>query len=89
MPLTRDDKAKIVQQFGGDAKNTGSPEVQIAILTKRINTLSEHLAKFKHDRTSKRGLLQLVGDRRALLNYLKKESEERYSEILKQLDLRK
>ena len=89
MPLTKEDKAKIVKQFGGDVKNTGSTEVQIAILTERINTLSEHLAKFKHDRASKRGLLILVGRRRALLNYLKKESEDRYSEILKKLNLRK
>jgi len=89
MPFTKEDRAKIVEQFGKDPKNTGSPEVQIAILTQRINTLSQHLEKFKHDRTSKRGLLQMVGKRRALLNYLKKQSESRYSETLKKLGLRK
>jgi len=89
MAFTKEDKAKIVAEFGKDSKNTGSAEVQIAILTQRINTLSQHLEKFKHDRSSKRGLLQLVGRRRALLNYLRKESEERYLEILKKLDLRK
>ena len=89
MPFTKEEKAKIIKDFGGDSKNTGSSEVQIAILTQRINTLSQHLEKFKHDRTSKRGLLMLVGKRRALLNYLKKESEERYSEVIKKLDLRK
>jgi small subunit ribosomal protein S15 len=89
MPVTKENKAKIIKQFGGTSKNTGSPEVQIAILTQRINNLSEHLSKFKHDRTSRRGLLRLVGKRRALLNYLKRESEERYLETLKKLDLRK
>lgn len=89
MPFTKEDKAKIIKQFGGDPKNTGSTEVQVAILTQRIEDLSQHLAKFKHDRTSRRGLLKLVGQRRALLNYLKKESEPRYLEILKSLDLRK
>ena len=89
MPVTKEDKAKIIKQFGGDSKNTGSTEVQIAILTERINSLSQHLSKFKHDRTSRRGLLKLVGKRRALLNYLKKGSESRYLEILKKLDLRK
>lgn len=89
MPFTKEDKAKIIKQFGGDSKNTGSTEVQIAILTQRINDLSQHLAKFKHDRTSRRGLLKLVGKRRALLNYLKKESENRYLEVLKKLNLRK
>jgi small subunit ribosomal protein S15 len=89
MPFTKEDKAKIIEQFGKDPKNTGSPEVQIAILTQRISILSQHLAKFKHDRTSQRGLLQMVGKRRALLNYLKKESESRYLETLKKLDLRK
>ncbi|MDD5455118.1 MAG: 30S ribosomal protein S15 [Candidatus Ratteibacteria bacterium] len=89
MPVTKEEKAKIIEQFGKDPKNTGSPEVQIAILTQRINMLSQHLEKFKHDRSSKRGLLMLVGKRRALLNYLKKESESRYLEVLKKLDLRK
>ena len=89
MPFTKEDKAKIIKQFGGNSQNTGSTEVQIAILTQRIKDLSQHLSKFKHDRTSRRGLLKLVGQRRALLNYLKKESEPRYLEILKNLDLRK
>jgi small subunit ribosomal protein S15 len=89
MPFSKEDKAKLIERFGEDPKNTGSVEVQIAILTHRINTLSEHLAKFKHDRASKRGLLQMVGKRRALLNYLKKESEQRYLDTLKKLDLRK
>lgn len=89
MPLTKEEKAKIIKQFGKDSQNTGSTEVQIAILTHRINALSLHLAKFKHDRTSRRSLLKLVGKRRDLLNYLKKESKDRYLETLEKLDLRK
>ena len=89
MPLTKEEKAKIVKKFGGDSKNTGSTEVQVAILTERINNLSNHLIKFKHDTTSRRGLLRLVGERRALLNYLKKENSSSYLDILEKLDLRK
>jgi small subunit ribosomal protein S15 len=89
MPLTKEEKANIVKKFGGDSRNTGSPEVQVAILTERINSLSDHLAKFKHDRTSRRGLLRLVGERRALLNYLKNKDEARYFDILQKLNLRK
>lgn len=89
MPLTKEEKANIVKKFGGDSKNTGSPEVQVAILTQRINNLSDHLGRFKHDTTSRRGLLRLVGERRALLNYLKNKDESRYFDILQKLDLRK
>ncbi|HIE44482.1 MAG TPA: 30S ribosomal protein S15 [Candidatus Omnitrophica bacterium] len=89
MPLCKEDKAKIVENFGANAKDTGSAEVQIAILTERIKNLTNHLGQFKHDHSSRRGLLRLVGKRRALLNYLKKKDESRYTAILKKLKLRR
>ena len=89
MPLTSDEKVKLSKKFGANAQDTGSTEVQIAILTERIKILSEHLKEFNHDHTSRRGLLRLVGKRRGLLNYLKEKDEARYYDILKKLKLRR
>ena len=89
MALTKEGKAKVINKFRRDSKDTGSPEVQIAILTEEIKTLTEHLKEHKHDFHSRRGLLKKVGQRRSLLNYLLKEDVTRYREIVKSLGLRK
>ena len=89
MTLTTDQKREVVQQFGKSAEDTGSPEVQIALLTRRINHLTEHLREHKHDHHSRRGLLMLVGQRRRLLNYLNKTDIERYRSIIERLGLRR
>ena len=86
------DKAKkqeIIAKFARHEGDTGSPEVQIALLTERINHLTEHLKVHKKDHHSRRGLLQMVGSRRSLLNYLKELDIERYRKIVADLDLRK
>jgi small subunit ribosomal protein S15 len=83
------EKEKIIEEYKLHEGDTGSPEVQIAILTARINDLNEHLQVHKKDNHSRRGLLKLVGKRRGLLNYLKENDIMRYREILKRLDLRK
>ncbi|MBR3198383.1 MAG: 30S ribosomal protein S15 [Bacilli bacterium] len=89
MALSKDEKAKIVKKYAKKAGDTGSAEVQIAILTKEINDLTEHLKEHKHDFHSRRGLLKKVGHRRSLLNYLMKKDVTRYREIVKSLGLRK
>lgn len=89
MALTSEEKAKIVKEFGRNAKDTGSVEVQIAILTKEINDLTEHLKVHTHDYHSKRGLLMKVGQRRSKLNYLMKNDVQKYREVVKKLGLRK
>ncbi len=89
MALTKEEKAKIVKEFSKDSKNTGSTEVQIAILTKRINELTEHLKVHIHDYHSKRGLLKMVGKRRSLLDYLKAKDIIAYRELIKKLNIRK
>ena len=89
MALTSTEKAKIVKEFGRNAKDTGSIEVQIAILTKEINDLTEHLKVHIHDYHSKRGLLMKVGQRRSKLNYLMKNDITKYREVVKKLGLRK
>ncbi|HBY92660.1 MAG: 30S ribosomal protein S15 [Ardenticatenaceae bacterium] len=89
MALSKTRKAEIVSQFGRGADDTGSPEVQIALLTERINELTEHLKIHKHDHASRRGLLKLVGQRRRHLNYLTKKDLNRYKEIVERLGLRK
>ena len=89
MALTKEKKAELVAKFGKDANDTGSIEVQIAILTEEIKTLTEHLKEHKHDNHSKRGLLKKVGQRRSLLNYLVKTDVTRYREVVKSLGLRK
>ena len=89
MAITKERKAELVKQFGKNEKDSGATEVQIAILTEEIKTLTEHLKEHKHDFHSRRGLLKKVGQRRSLLNYLLKEDVTRYREIVKSLGLRK
>ena len=89
MTLTTDQKREVVSQFGKSAEDTGSPEVQIALLTRRINHLTEHLREHKHDHHSRRGLLMLVGQRRRLLNYLQAKDLDRYRALIKELGLRR
>ncbi len=89
MALTKEEKTKLIQQFARDEKDTGSPEVQIAILTKEIENLTEHLKEHKHDHHSRRGLLMKVGQRRSMLNYLAKKDITKYREVVKKLGLRK
>lgn len=82
-------KQEIIAKFGRKEGDTGSPEVQIALLTARINHLTEHLKTHKKDHHSRRGLLQMVGQRRGLLDYLKANDLEKYRQIIVKLDLRK
>ncbi|WP_142415251.1 30S ribosomal protein S15 [Hathewaya massiliensis] len=82
-------KEQIIKEFGKHEGDTGSPEVQIALLTHRINHLNEHLKSHKKDFHSRRGLLMMVGQRRGFLNYLMKEDIERYRAIIEKLGLRK
>ena len=89
MPLKKDQKIEIVKEFGSSNKDTGSTEVQIALLTTRILELTEHFKIHKKDHAGRRGLLKMVGQRRSLLKYLKKTNLEGYRAILKQLNLRK
>ena len=89
MALTKEMKAKIVKENARDEKDTGSPEVQIALLTAEINALTEHLKNHKQDKHSKRGLLIKVGKRRSLLNYLIKTDVKRYRAVVEKLGLRK
>ncbi len=88
MVLQKEEKTGIIGEFRLHDNDTGSPEVQIAILTKRINGLTEHLKEHKKDHHSRRGLLKMVGQRRRLLNYLKASEVERYRTIIKKLKLR-
>lgn len=88
MVLQKEEKAEIIDEFCLHEGDTGSPEVQIAILTKRISGLTEHLKEHKKDHHSRRGLLKMVGQRRRLLNYLKSTEVERYRTIIKKLKLR-
>lgn len=87
--LTKELKQKLKKEFQLHEKDTGSADVQIALLTERINTLTKHLQSFKKDHASRRALLQMVGHRRRLLNYLNATDNERYQSIIKKLDLRK
>ncbi|MFH1061290.1 MAG: 30S ribosomal protein S15 [Candidatus Omnitrophota bacterium] len=89
MTKVKNDKEKIINDFKAHAKDTGSSTVQIALLTSRINELTEHLKMHKKDYSSRVGLLQLVSKRRRLLDYLKKEDFKKYKEILDKLGLRK
>ena len=89
MTLTADQKLEVVKQFGKSEGDTGSPEVQIALLTRRINHLTEHLREHKHDHHSRRGLLMLVGQRRRLLNYLGRKDLDRYRSLIQELGLRR
>ena len=89
MALSKEEKAKLVKKYAKKDGDTGSAEVQIAILTHEINALTEHLKNHPQDKHSKRGLLMKVGKRRSLLDYLLKNDVKRYREIVKSLDLRK
>lgn len=89
MTIAKEQKQQLVEQFRRSPNDTGSPEVQIAILTARINTLTEHLRVHRKDFASRRGLLMLVSQRRRLLDYLKRTDPQRYVEILRRLELRK
>ncbi|MGQ9515811.1 MAG: 30S ribosomal protein S15 [Anaerolineae bacterium] len=89
MSLTKAEKGAIIQEFRVHPNDTGSPEVQIALLTKRINELTEHLKVHKHDEHSRRGLLKMVGQRRRLLAYLSRTDAERYKTLINRLGLRK
>lgn len=89
MPLSTDKKQDIIAHFKLHDKDTGSPEVQIALLTQRINELTLHMQKHKKDVHSRYGLLKLVGKRRRLLNYLTKKDIESYRNLIQQLDLRR
>jgi small subunit ribosomal protein S15 len=88
MTLDSNKKSEIIQNYKRHQKDTGSPEVQIAILTERIKNLSDHLKQFPKDRHSRRGLIKMVNDRRRHLNYLMKKDRTKYLEIIKTLDLR-
>jgi len=87
--ISKEEKMQVITDNKLHDQDTGSPEVQIAILTSRINTLTEHLKKNKNDHHSRRGLLKMVGRRRNLLNYLTKKDINRYREIIKKLGIRK
>ena len=89
MALTKEAKAELVKKYGKNTNDTGSAEVQIAILTEEIKELTDHLKNHTHDFHSRRGLLRKVGQRRSLLNYLVKEDVTRYRKIVKDLGLRK
>jgi small subunit ribosomal protein S15 len=87
--LTKQEKEKIIDEFETHQSDTGSPEVQIAILTRRINDLTEHLKTHKKDHASRRGLLKMVGTRSALLRYVSNKDVKRYQDIISRLGLRK
>ena len=87
--ITKEKKQAIIQEYATKDNDTGSPEVQVAILTARINELNEHLKKNRNDHHSNRGLLLMVGQRRGLLEYLKKTDIERYRALIAKLNLRK
>lgn len=89
MTLAKEAKLEIVKKYGASDADTGSPQVQIALLTERINQLTEHLRTHKHDHHSRRGLLKMVGRRRGLLNYLQKSDLEAYRSLIKELGLRR
>ena len=87
--MTKERKQEIINEFKREENDTGSSEVQIALLTERINELTEHLKVHKKDNHSRRGLLQMVGKRRNLLNYLAKKDLDKYREITEKLNIRK
>ena len=89
MSITAERKAELMGEFSKTAGDTGSPEVQVAILTERINNLTGHFKTHKKDRHSRRGLLKMVSRRRSLLDYLKREDTERYADVIQRLGLRK
>ncbi len=89
MSITAEDKARVMAEFATKEGDTGSPEVQVAILTSRINTLTEHFKTHKKDNHSRRGLLKLVAQRRKLLDFTKGKDEARYQDLIKRLGIRR
>ena len=89
MSITTERKAELVKEHGRGSDDTGSPEVQVAIITDRINTLTEHFKTHAKDNHSRRGLLMLVNQRRSLLDYLRRKDEQRYTGLIAKLGLRK
>jgi len=89
MSISKDEKFELVKNYGTNDKDTGRSEVQIALLTKRIANLTEHLKEHKHDHHTRRGLVMMVGKRRRLLNYLENTQLNRYRDIIKSLSLRR
>ena len=87
--ISKAEKAELVAKFGGDSKNSGKTEVQVAIMTSRINNLTKHFSDHKLDHHSKRGLMKLIGKRRRLSKYINTNSPERYQDLIKALGLRK
>lgn len=89
MSITKERVEELVKEFGSDGQDTGSPEVQIAIITNKIRNITEHLKSNKKDNSGRRGLILLVSQRRKLLNYVKKSNLERYKIIIEKLNIRK
>lgn len=89
MSITAEKKAKVIKEYATGKEDTGSPEVQVAILTNRIEELSQHMQTHKKDFHSRRGLLAMVAKRRKLLDYLKKNDEDRYQKLIKSLKIRR
>ena len=89
MPLTRESKSTLIEHYQVHPRDTGSPEVQIAVLSERINYLNEHFRVHRKDHSSRRGLLIMVGKRRRLLEYLKRRHSERYKRVIGRLGIRK
>lgn len=89
MSITPEKKQELIKDNAQNAKDTGSPEVQVAVLTERINNLTEHMKEHKKDVHSRRGLIMMVNKRRRLLNYVQKKSEDRYQALITKLGLRK
>ncbi len=89
MSITAERKADLIKEHGRGYDDTGSPEVQVAIITSRINTLTEHFKTHAKDNHSRRGLLMMVNKRRSLLDYLRREDEKRYTDLIAKLGLRK
>ena len=89
MSITAEEKTRVIKEFGTKPGDTGSPEVQVAVLSSRIATLTEHFKSHKKDNHSRRGLLMMVAQRRKLLDYLKKKDEARYASLIERLGLRR
>ena len=88
MPITKEEKKKYIDQFGKDSNDTGSPEVQVAILTHRIRELTDHVKAHKKDHHTRRGLVQLVSQRKKMLKYLIRSNAESYLKLIKELSIR-
>lgn len=89
MSIKKEEKKKLIEKYSASKDDTGSPEVQVALLSKRIQSLSEHLKTHKKDNSSRRGLLRMVGKRRKLLTYLKNKKQDKYLKLIKSLNLKK